>query len=403
MYVACVLYRHCLLLRVKSMFSPSVASSPPFADLITNGTLTILALVVLLVMGLVVFARGLSRISAINRGVNEVVLAMTEDNIAKVLKQCASGIAFTRQARGLVVQLMEGEEHALESGLTGTTFRYDADEDPNAKKPRFNLGTSMGGPGSRAMVDAATTLLGSKKPPAKPSVRFAAQPLAPVGEGNEDEDEDDESTRLLPVAAHPPTPVARFAGGDGDGDADGEGLGEGAVDVGSGEMEAKGSESTVSTSNGSIAPGATLNPTAAAGGSPTSNSSSLVIDANDEKVEEKSDRPTQVPGLVLPTPSQEGEGGDASGCPVAHVPQGHPPMGSGGGGGTCPIAHVKAVDVPRGASMDDEDAAFGLGGDKPTLEQVVSASPGIVVLTDSIGTVLYINQAFTKMLGYTYE
>ena len=38
-----------------------------------------------------------------------------------------------------------------------------------------------------------------------------------------------------------------------------------------------------------------------------------------------------------------------------------------------------------------------------SINHVISASPGVVVVTNSLGLVLYVNPAFTRLLGYTPE
>ena len=122
-----------------------------------------------------------------------------------------------------------------------------------------------------------------------------------------------------------------------------------------------------------------------------------------------SNRPL-VPALVSPSASAADKSVPTGGCPVSHA------MGSAAlvTGGTCPVMKHRmgasgstgrptqattslAINGARDVhTIDAHDLPHGL-----SVESVVAASPGVVVVTNAVGVVKYVNPAFTRLLGYT--
>ena len=122
-----------------------------------------------------------------------------------------------------------------------------------------------------------------------------------------------------------------------------------------------------------------------------------------------SNRPL-VPALVSPSASAAGKSVPTGGCPVSHA-MGTPALVAGG---TCPVMKHRmgasgspgrptqattslAINGARDVhTMDAHDLPHGL-----SVESVVAASPGVVVVTNAVGVVKYVNPAFTRLLGYS--
>merc|ERR1719331_866465 len=114
--------------------------------------------------------------------------------------------------------------------------------------------------------------------------------------------------------------------------------------------------------------------------------------------------PALVPSSTTDKPMPTG------GCPVSHA-MGGPALVTGG---TCPVMKHRmgasgspgrqeqattslAINGARDVrTMDAHDLPHGL-----SVESVVAASPGVVVVTNAVGVVKYVNPAFTRLLGYS--
>ena len=116
--------------------------------------------------------------------------------------------------------------------------------------------------------------------------------------------------------------------------------------------------------------------------------------------------PALVPSSTTDKPMPTG------GCPVSHA-MGGPALVTSG---TCPVMKHRmgasgspdrqepattslVINGARGShTIDARELPYGL-----SVESVVAASPGAVVVTDEVGVVKYVNPAFTRLLGYTSE
>jgi len=299
------------------------------ADFIGGGIAFCVAIVILLVLGVAVFGRALSRIAQVNRGVNDVVIAMTALEVGKVLANTAKAVAKVRKMHGLVGELLVGEEHDFDDGGIDATFTYEEDQD--AKRAREHSRFSS----EREPRNVRFATPGEPKTKTTPSVRFQSPRVVRFQSPREPVRSEDNENMLASIA-----------------------------DEKSGPMD-EGSPLLLPNSVSSDEEGDV-------------SSTARVSDSEDDSV----GSPRKIPHLDGLEGLAAGRDDDDALCPVDEIPAGL----------------MRPTTL-----MGSSSRVVGLGGKNPTLGQVVGASPGVCVLTDCIGTVLFVNNAFTKMLGYTAE
>lgn len=410
------------------------------ADLIVAGALVACTGVTLLVLGICVFGRALKRVTVINRGINEVVLALTALDVGQLTKTTATALAYTREARGLAMSILDGQETDVERGLGNVdNFRYDADAptldmDPVASRNR-----------SRASDGTSR----------RQGVRFAD-----ITEVDNETDDDDslgsmDSTKAAGVAHHgahhnddgPPLGLAAGNGahvlalkGGGGGGGGGRGGGGGESKASAGE-EMRFSHSSRGDSGLTDGAGSQPDHNDSLQMMPGFDSSMMLLGPGEAEEETTGGtNPDEEEDVPLPAgrfgnlkgsfavrrgapqgdTKMESDNGassvstgspDAATLPLPLAKKVAAPHPTGSGGGSCPINHLSLPERVGGGGVGAGLQSSGSGTNQlalgahgfPTFEAILAASPGVVVVTDAIGEVRYVNSAFSKLFGYSKQ